>query len=113
MAVLIGPPGAGKSTVGPLLAARLGVGFLETDREVEAVAGKPVGDIFVEEVGRQPEEANGGFRGVVVILELKGRGAAGLEVNQSGDGAFAVRGPIVNEELAAEVEAVAAVGVDT
>ena len=48
-AVLIGPPGAGKSTVGPLLAARLGVGFLETDREVEAAAGKPVGDIFVED----------------------------------------------------------------
>ena len=49
VAVLIGPPGAGKSTVGPLLAARLGVGFLETDQEVEAVAGKPVGDIFVED----------------------------------------------------------------
>src|SRR5262249_53825564 len=48
-AVLSGPPGAGKSTVGPLLAARLGVGFLETDKEVEAVAGKPVGDIFVED----------------------------------------------------------------
>ena len=48
-AVLIGPPGAGKSTVGPLLAARLGLGFLETDREVEAAAGKPVGDIFVED----------------------------------------------------------------
>jgi shikimate kinase len=49
VAVLIGPPGAGKSTVGPLLAARLGAGFLETDHEVEAVAGKPVGDIFVED----------------------------------------------------------------
>ena len=48
-AILIGPPGAGKSTVGPLLAARLGVGFLDTDDRVEAVAGKPVGDIFVED----------------------------------------------------------------
>ena len=48
-AILIGPPGAGKSTVGPLLAARLGVGFLDTDSRVEAVAGKPVGDIFVED----------------------------------------------------------------
>ena len=45
--VLIGPPGAGKSTVGTLLAARLGVGFADTDALVEAVAGKPVGDIFV------------------------------------------------------------------
>jgi shikimate kinase len=48
-AVLIGPPGAGKSTVGPLLAARLGVGFVETDQQVEAVAGKPVGEIFIED----------------------------------------------------------------
>jgi shikimate kinase len=48
-AVLIGPPGAGKSTVGPLLAAELGTGFTDTDAEVEAVAGKPVSDIFVED----------------------------------------------------------------
>ncbi len=48
-AILIGPPGAGKSTVGALLAARLGVSFTDTDAEVEAVAGKPVGDIFVED----------------------------------------------------------------
>jgi shikimate kinase len=48
-AVLIGPPGAGKSTVGPLLAARLGVGFVDTDDRIEAAAGKPVSDIFVED----------------------------------------------------------------
>jgi shikimate kinase len=47
--VLIGPPGAGKSAVGQLLAARLGVPFRDTDAEVEAVAGKPPGDIFVED----------------------------------------------------------------
>jgi shikimate kinase len=49
VAILIGPPGAGKSTVGPLLAERLGVGFLETDEQVEATAGKPVADIFIED----------------------------------------------------------------
>jgi shikimate kinase len=48
-AILIGPPGAGKSTVGPLLAARLAVGFVDTDASVEAVAGKPVGDIFLDD----------------------------------------------------------------
>ena len=47
VAVLIGPPGAGKSTVGPLLAALLGAEFAETDQMVEAAAGKPVSDIFV------------------------------------------------------------------
>jgi len=49
VAILIGPPGAGKSTVGPLLAERLGVGFLETDEQVETTAGKPVADIFIED----------------------------------------------------------------
>jgi shikimate kinase len=48
-AILIGPPGAGKSTVGTLLAERLSVGFLDTDASVEAVAGKPVSEIFLDE----------------------------------------------------------------
>lgn len=46
--VLIGPPGAGKSSVGPLLAGRLGVPFRDTDADVGAAAGKPVADLFVE-----------------------------------------------------------------
>jgi shikimate kinase len=49
VAVLIGPPGAGKSTVGPLLAALLGAEFAETDAMVEHVAGKPVSDIFISD----------------------------------------------------------------
>jgi len=53
LVVLIGPPGAGKSAVGPLVAARLGVEFRDTDAEVGAAAGKPVSDIFIE----QGEEA--------------------------------------------------------
>jgi shikimate kinase len=48
-AILIGPPGAGKSTVGPLLASLLGVGFAETDGLVEEMAGKAVADIFVSD----------------------------------------------------------------
>ncbi|WP_084960525.1 shikimate kinase [Thermoactinospora rubra] len=48
-AVLIGPPGSGKTTVGRLLADHLGVAFRDTDADVEAVAGKPVSDIFVED----------------------------------------------------------------
>jgi shikimate kinase len=45
--VLIGAPGAGKTTVGTVLAARLGVGFADTDAIVESAAGKPVSDIFI------------------------------------------------------------------
>ncbi|WP_141704135.1 shikimate kinase [Planobispora rosea] len=48
-AVLIGAPGSGKTTVGRLLAERLGVAFRDTDTDVETVAGKPVSDIFVED----------------------------------------------------------------
>ncbi len=48
LVVLIGPPGAGKSAVGPLLADRLGVPFRDTDADVAAAAGKPVSDIFIE-----------------------------------------------------------------
>lgn len=48
-AVVIGPPGSGKTTVGTLLAERLGVAFRDTDHDVETTAGKPIGEIFVDE----------------------------------------------------------------
>ena len=47
--VLVGPMGAGKTTVGRLLAARWGVAVRDTDADVEAAAGKPVQEIFVDE----------------------------------------------------------------
>ena len=47
--VLVGAPGAGKTSVGRALARRWGVGFRDTDEDVEAVAGKPVSDIFVDD----------------------------------------------------------------
>ncbi len=49
VAIIIGPPGAGKSTVGALLAAQLGVPFTDADRVIEETAGKPVSDIFVQD----------------------------------------------------------------
>lgn len=47
--VLVGPPGAGKTTVGRLVADRLGVAFRDTDADVEAAAGKSIPDIFFED----------------------------------------------------------------
>jgi shikimate kinase len=47
--VLVGPPGAGKSTVGRILAARWGVDFVDTDTVVEEQTGKSVADVFVDE----------------------------------------------------------------
>jgi 3-dehydroquinate synthase len=43
---LIGLSGSGKSTVGPLLAQRMGVRFLDTDAEIERRTGQSVDEIF-------------------------------------------------------------------
>lgn len=45
---LVGLPGAGKSTIGPLLAHELGLPFVDADRAIEARAGRPIAAIFAE-----------------------------------------------------------------
>lgn len=47
VAVLVGAPGAGKTTVGAILAERLRVGFRDTDADIEAATGMTITDIFV------------------------------------------------------------------
>ncbi len=51
--ILVGLPGAGKTTVGAAVAERLGRTFLDFDREIERRAGMTIGDIF----GQQGEHA--------------------------------------------------------
>ena len=46
--VLVGPPGAGKSTVANAIAGRLGVGFRDTDEDIETSQGTSVQEIFVD-----------------------------------------------------------------
>ena len=47
--VLIGMPGVGKSTVGVLLAKRLGLGFLDTDVHIQALEGLRLSEIIQQE----------------------------------------------------------------
>ncbi len=47
--VLVGPPGAGKSTIGKLVAKRMALPLRDTDADVEAAAGKPIAEIFVDD----------------------------------------------------------------
>jgi shikimate kinase len=48
LVVLVGPMGAGKSTVAELLATAYGVTARDTDADVEAAAGRTISDIFVD-----------------------------------------------------------------
>ncbi len=49
MIVLVGFMGAGKTTVGNLLAARLELPFADSDRVIEHRAGRPITQIFAED----------------------------------------------------------------
>ncbi len=47
--LLVGMPGSGKSTVGRLLAARLGWAFADLDERIEGQAGASIAEIFASE----------------------------------------------------------------
>ncbi|MFD3804097.1 shikimate kinase [Streptomyces sp. NPDC058611] len=49
LVVLVGPMGSGKSTVGALLADRLGVPYRDTDADIVAAQGREISDLFVDE----------------------------------------------------------------
>ncbi|HEU0087639.1 MAG TPA: shikimate kinase, partial [Pseudonocardiaceae bacterium] len=58
--VLVGPPGAGKSTIGALLAERLDTDFVDVDELIVARTGRSISDIFTsdgEPVFRELEQA--------------------------------------------------------
>ena len=51
--MLIGPPGAGKSSIGKNLAKRMNRGFIDTDEMVEKRSGKKISEIFLEDGEQQ------------------------------------------------------------
>lgn len=89
--VLVGMPGAGKSSIGRRLAARLGIPFVDADAEIEKAAGMSIPDIFAthgEAAFRDGERR--------VIARLLAEGPAVLA---TGGGAF------MNPETRAAVKA--------
>ena len=65
--VLVGMMGAGKSTIGRRLSARLGLPFLDADAEIEAAAGMSIPDIF--ESRGEAEFRNGEIRVIARLLD--------------------------------------------
>ncbi|MGH3888627.1 MAG: shikimate kinase [Pseudonocardiaceae bacterium] len=64
--ILIGPPGSGKSTVGRLAAAKLGVSFRDFDDDLQNEFGLPAGELVVK-LGREGfGEAECGLIGAVL-----------------------------------------------
>jgi shikimate kinase len=78
--VLIGMMGAGKSTIGRRLAARLRLPFLDADVEIEAAAGMSIPDIF--ETHGEPHFRDGEARVIARLLD------SGPAVIATGGGAF-------------------------
>lgn len=64
--VLVGMMGAGKSTVGRRLAARLGLQFLDADTEIETAAAMTIPEIF--EVHGEPQFRDGEARVIARLL---------------------------------------------
>jgi shikimate kinase len=80
LVVLVGMMGAGKSTIGRRLAARLNLPFVDADTEIEAAAGMTIPEIF--EVHGEPHFRDGEARVIARLLE------AGPAVLATGGGSF-------------------------
>ena len=78
--VLVGMMGAGKSTIGRRLSARLRLPFLDADSEIEAAAGMSIPDIF--EIHGEPHFRDGEARVIARLLD------SGPAVLATGGGAF-------------------------
>src|ERR1700687_3558640 len=78
--VLVGMMGAGKSTIGRRLPARLRLRFLDADTEIEAAAGMSIPDIF--EAHGEPHFRDGEARVIARLLD------GGPAVLATGGGAF-------------------------
>jgi shikimate kinase len=89
--VLVGMMGAGKSSIGRRLAARLGIPFVDADSEIEKAAGMTIPEIFATH--GEPYFRAGEARVIARLLE------GGPQVLATGGGAF------MNPETRANIHA--------
>lgn len=113
--------GVRKREIGAITAKEAGIavfGFFafelsgDADNRDDDVGFASGGDGFIEKIWREPDKAHGRFPGVVEVFELDRVGVAGLEMNEGGEGALTVRGPVIDEDFIVEVEAAASIGAD-
>ena len=101
--VLVGPPASGKTTVGTAVAAALGIGFRDTDADVEAETGTSVADLFVTE--GEPHfralEAAAVARALQTVDVTTGEAA--VSINQRSDVCAVPRASVVMEAMVALV----------
>lgn len=100
--VMVGLMGAGKTSIGRMLARKLGVPFVDSDKEIEAAAGCSVVDIFSmygEEEFRRVEAR---------VIERLLNSPPALKVISTGEGAFitpAVREMVLNRAISVWLKA--------
>lgn len=88
--VLIGPPGAGKSTVGKALAKLLQTSFIDSDNEIERAESKKISEIFLEQGEKYFREIE---RSTVLRLLVSHEGVLSLG-----------GGSVMNDEVASELK---------
>lgn len=86
---LVGPPGAGKTVVGALLASRLRCQFIDVDAEIEAAAGLSVAQLF-------EQRGEAAFRELELASAEKALGEADAVVSLGGG---AVTQPVIRQAL--------------
>ena len=84
--VLVGMMGAGKSSIGRRLAARLTIPFVDADTEIESAAGMTIPEIFAKH--GEPYFRAGEARVIARLLEQ------GPQVLATGGGAVMTRSPL-------------------
>ena len=102
-AVLVGFMGAGKSSVGKILAERLAAEFFDVDERIEETAGKGIGEIFAsygEESFREMERA--AVRDAVSVPGRVVAAGGGAFVDEANRRALKAYAPVIFLEVSVE-----------